>query len=105
MFAATQPHPTAEQLFAGAWSACYTAAVGLVADEMNVVLPSDLSVDIEVDLGQTGPAYFLQARLTLRVPGLSNDVATTLAHTADQICPYSKATRGNIDVALNVLTA
>ncbi|WP_095132649.1 Ohr family peroxiredoxin [Pseudomonas sp. Irchel s3h14] len=105
VFAATQPHPTAEQLFAGAWSACYTAAVGLVADEMNVVLPSDLSVDIEVDLGQTGPAYFLQARLTLRVPGLSNDVATTLAHTADQICPYSKATRGNIDVALNVLTA
>jgi Ohr subfamily peroxiredoxin len=105
VFAATQPHPTAEQLFAGAWSACYTAAVGLVAGEMNVVLPSDLSVDIEVDLGQTGPAYFLQARLTLRVPGLSNDVATTLAHTADQICPYSKATRGNIDVALNVLTA
>ncbi len=70
---------------------------------MNVVLPSDLSVDI--DLGQTGPAYFLQARLTLRVPGLSDDIATTLAHTADQICPYSKATRGNIDVALNVLTA
>lgn len=105
VFAATQPHPTAEQLFAGAWSACYTAAVGLVAGEMNVVLPSDLSVDIEVDLGQTGPAYFLQARLTLRVPGLSQDIATTLAHTADQICPYSKATRGNIDVALNVLTA
>ena len=105
VFAATQAHPTAEQLFAGAWSACYTAAVGLVAGEMNVVLPSDLSVDIEVDLGQTGPAYFLQARLTLRVPGLSQDIATTLAHTADQICPYSKATRGNIDVALNVLTA
>ncbi|WP_448145055.1 Ohr family peroxiredoxin [Pseudomonas silesiensis] len=105
VFAATQPHPTAEQLFAGAWSACYTAAVGLVAGEMNVVLPSNLSVDIEVDLGQTGPAYFLQARLTLRVPGLAHDVATRLAHTADQICPYSKATRGNIDVALNVLTA
>ncbi|MFJ7792519.1 Ohr family peroxiredoxin [Pseudomonas sp. NPDC096950] len=105
VFAGTQPHPAAEQLFAGAWSACYTAAVGLVAGEMNVVLPSDFSVDIEVDLGQTGPAYFLQARLTLRVPGLAPDVATTLAHTADQICPYSKATRGNIDVALNVLTA
>ncbi|EJM68914.1 peroxiredoxin, Ohr subfamily [Pseudomonas sp. GM50] len=104
-FKTIAPHPTAEQLFAGAWSACYTAAVGLVANEMNVVLPSDLSVDIEVDLGQTGPAYFLQARLTLRAPGLAHDIATTLAHTADQICPYSKATRGNIDVALNVLTA
>jgi Ohr subfamily peroxiredoxin len=105
VFAATQPHPTAEQLFAGAWSACYTAAVGLVAQERNIVLPADLAVEIEVDLGQTGPAYFLQARLTLRAPGLTQDVATELAHIADAICPYSKATRGNIDVALNVLTA
>ena len=104
-FEAIQPHPTAEQLFAGAWSACYTAAVGLVANDLNVVLPGDLSVDIEVDLGQGGKEYFLQARLTLRVPGLSHEVATRLAHTADQICPYSKATRGNIDVELNVLTA
>jgi Ohr subfamily peroxiredoxin len=105
VFAATQPHPHAEQLFAGAWSACYIAAVGLVAKEMKVALPPDISVDIEVDLGQTGQAYFLQARLNLRVPGLAHDVATALAHAADQVCPYSKATRGNIDVALNVLTA
>jgi osmotically inducible protein OsmC len=80
-------------------------AVGLVAAERNIALPADLAVDIEVDLGQTGPAYFLQARLTLRVPGLAHDVATELAHIADSICPYSKATRGNIDVALNVITA
>ena len=105
VFTAVQPHPKAEQLFAGAWSACYTAAVGLVAQERNIVLPSDMAVDIEVDLGQTGPAYFLQARLTLRVPGLAHEVATELAHIADSICPYSKATRGNIDVALNVITA
>jgi osmotically inducible protein OsmC len=105
VLAATQPHPQAEQLFAGAWSACYIAAVGLVAEERNIVLPADLAVDIEVDLGQTGKAYFLQARLTLRVPGLAHDVATELAHIADYICPYSKATRGNIDVVLNVITA
>lgn len=105
VFAATQPHPKAEQLFAGAWSACYIAAVGLVAQERNIALPADLAVDIEVDLGQTGDAYFLQARLTLRVPGLAHDVATELAHVADYICPYSKATRGNIDVVLNVITA
>ncbi|MHC8344563.1 Ohr family peroxiredoxin [Pseudomonas sp. RT6P73] len=104
-FEGTQPHPKAEQLFAGAWSACYIAAVGLAAKQRNVELPSDLSVDIEVDLGQTGDAYFLQARLTLRAPGLDHGVATEIAHAADQICPYSKATRGNIDVALNVLTA
>ncbi|MNG30733.1 Organic hydroperoxide resistance protein OhrB [compost metagenome] len=72
---------------------------------MNIELPKDVAVDIEVDLGQTGEAYFLQARLTLRAPGLSHEVATQLAHNADQICPYSKATRGNIDVALNVVTA
>jgi osmotically inducible protein OsmC len=105
VFTGVQPHPQAEQLFAGAWSACYTAAVGLVAAERNISLPADLSVDIEVDLGQTGADYFLQARLTLRVPGLAHDVATELAHIADYICPYSKATRGNIDVAINVLTA
>jgi lipoyl-dependent peroxiredoxin len=104
-FTAIAPHPTAEQLFAGAWSACYTAAVELAAKNMKVTLPPDLSVDIEVDLGQTGPAYFLQARLTLRVPGLAQDVATELTHAADQICPYSKATRGNIDVVINALTA
>ena len=105
VFTATQPHPKAEQLFAGAWSACYIAAVGLAAQQMKVTLPTDTAVDIEVDLGQTGAAYFLQARLTLRVPGLEHGVATELAHNADAICPYSKATRGNIDVAINVLTA
>ncbi|MBV6824587.1 Ohr family peroxiredoxin [Pseudomonas sp. PD9R] len=102
---AVQPHPKAEQLFAGAWSACYIAAVGLAAKQLNVTLPTDTAVDIEVDLGQTGEAYFLQARLTLRVPGLEQNVATELAHIADSICPYSKATRGNIDVVLNAVTA
>ena len=102
---AVQPHPKAEQLFAGAWSACYIAAVGLAAQQMKVTLPTDTAVDIEVDLGQTGAAYFLQARLTLRVPGLDQGVATELAHNADAICPYSKATRGNIDVDINVFTA
>jgi Ohr subfamily peroxiredoxin len=104
VFAATQPHPKAEQLFAGAWSACYIAAVGLAARQLKVTLPTDTAVDIEVDLGQTGDAYFLQARLTLRVPGLEQHIATELAHIADSICPYSKATRGNIDVVLNAIT-
>ncbi|MDM0107902.1 Ohr family peroxiredoxin [Variovorax sp. J22R24] len=105
LFPAIQPHPTAEQLFAGAWSACYTAAIGLVAKERNVVLPSDLSVDIEVDLGQTGQAYFIQARFLVRVPGVAQEVAEAIAHGAHDICPYSKATRGNIDVAVNVVTS
>jgi Ohr subfamily peroxiredoxin len=104
VFTATQPHPKAEQLFAGAWSACYIAAVGLAAQQLKVTLPADVAVDIEVDLGQTGSAYFLQARITRRTPGIAHDIATAIAHAADQMCPYSKATRGNIDVALNVIT-
>jgi Ohr subfamily peroxiredoxin len=104
-FEAVAPHPTAEQLFAGAWSACYMGAVGLVAKEKKITLPANTAVDIEVDLGLGGGAYLLQARLSLIVPGLDHALATEIAHAADAICPYSKATRGNIDVALNVVTS
>ncbi|MEM5458430.1 Ohr family peroxiredoxin [Paraburkholderia phytofirmans] len=102
-FPAVQAHPTAEQLFAGAWSACYISAIGLVAQAKKVTLPADLSVDIEVDLGMTGDAYFLQARFDVSVPGVAREVAEALAHEAHEICPYSKATRGNIDVVVNVV--
>ncbi len=105
LFNAIVPHPTAEQLFAGAWSACYTGALGLAAKKRELVLPDDLAVDIEVDLGQTGAAYFLQARLNVHLPGLAKDVAEALAHEADQTCPYSKAVHGNIDVTITVFTA
>ncbi|MGF6514118.1 osmotically inducible protein OsmC [Pseudomonas sp. BT76 TE3572] len=105
VFAATQAHPTAEQLFAGAWSACYISAIEHIAKAKKVLLPADASVDIEVDLGQTGQAYFLQARFFVRLPGVAHDVATALARAAHELCPYSKATLGNIDVAVNVLTA
>jgi osmotically inducible protein OsmC len=104
-FDAIEAHPTAEQLFAGAWSACYSAAVGIVAKQMKVTLPADTAVEIEVDLGLGGKEYFIQARLTLIVPGIDTEVATAIAHGADAMCPYSKATKGNIDVALNVVTA
>jgi Ohr subfamily peroxiredoxin len=103
-FAAVGAHPTAEQLFAGAWSACYSAAVGIVAKSMQVALPAETAVEIEVDLGQGGNEYLLQARLNLIVPGIAHDVATAIAHAADAMCPYSKATRGNIDVVLSVVT-
>lgn len=102
-FAAIQPHPTAEQLFAGAWSACLFSAVGLAAKERQVALPSDLALDIEVDLGTTGGAYFLQARINVSMPGVARDVAEAVVHAADAMCPYSKATRGNIDVVINLI--
>ena len=103
--AASQPHPLAEQLFAGAWSACYSGAVGLAAKEKKVTLPADTAVEIEVDLGQGNGEYFIQARLTVFAPGADHAAVTEVAHLADAICPYSKAVRGNIDVVLNVVTA
>jgi Ohr subfamily peroxiredoxin len=92
-----------EQLFAAGWSACFIGAMGKAAGAMKVRLPSDVAVDAEVDLGTTGDAYFLQARLNVSLPGLPADVAQALVEMAHQTCPYSKATRGNIDVVINVV--
>ena len=58
-----------------------------------------------MDLGQTGKAYFIQARFDVRVPGVAQEVAEAIAHAAHDICPYSKAVHGNIDVAVNVVTS
>ncbi|MDR3097706.1 MAG: organic hydroperoxide resistance protein [Paraburkholderia sp.] len=92
-----------EQLFAAGWSACFIGAMGIAARKLGVKLPEDLTVDAEVDLGTAGDAYFLQARLHVRVPGVPGDVAQAIVDQAHQTCPYSRATRGNIDVVINVL--
>ena len=92
-----------EQLFAAAWSACFIDAMKIVAGKMNIMLPLDVSIDIEVDLCLTGDAYSLQARLNISTPGLGYHTAQSLADAAQLICPYSKATRGNIDVQINVV--
>lgn len=101
---ATEPHPTAEQLFAGAWSACYTTVFGIAASLKKVKLPSDYSVDIQVNVGQTGTAWFLGAEFTIRVPGLTKEVIEEIAHLTHTICPYSKSVRGNIEVGTNIIT-
>ncbi|WP_158899837.1 OsmC family protein [Burkholderia sp. L27(2015)] len=103
-FTATEPHPTAEQLFAGAWSACYTTVFGKAAELKKVTLPPDFSVDIQVNIGQTGPAWFLGAQFNVRVPGLPTEVVEKIAHLAHQICPYSKSVRGNIEISTNIVT-
>jgi Ohr subfamily peroxiredoxin len=92
-----------EQLFAAGWSACFEGAMGLAARKMKVTLPPDLAIDAEVDLCLKDGAYFLQARLNISLPGVERSVAQALADAAHQTCPYSKATRGNIEVAINVL--
>jgi Ohr subfamily peroxiredoxin len=91
-----------EQLFAAGWSACFQGAMGKAARKMKVVLPAELAIDAEVDLCQNGAAYSLRARLNISLPGLEREVAEALVEAAHQTCPYSKATRGNIDVAINV---
>jgi lipoyl-dependent peroxiredoxin len=92
-----------EQLFAAGWSACFMSALALAASQRKVHLPSDRSIDAEVDLGTNEGGYALQARLNVSLPGVSPELARELVDAAHQLCPYSKATRGNIDVAINVV--
>jgi osmotically inducible protein OsmC len=85
-----------EQLFAAGWSACYESSMELVARRMKIVLPADLAVDAEVDLGPNGDAYDVAVRLNISLPGVEPDVARRLVDATHHVCPYSRATHGNI---------
>jgi osmotically inducible protein OsmC len=91
-----------EQLFAAGWSACFIGAMGRAAAGLGLALPAGVAVEAEVDLGTRGEEYLLQARLTISLPGLAREAAEAVVAGAHQLCPYSKATRGNIDVTLTV---
>ena len=91
-----------EQLFAAGWSACFIGAMGRAAQASGVKLPADVAVDAEVDLGKSGDGFALQARLSVSLPGLDPAVARAILADAHQLCPYSKATRGNIAVELKL---
>ncbi|MGO4620291.1 organic hydroperoxide resistance protein [Ensifer sp. 2TAB8] len=99
----SRPGTNPEQLFAAGWSACFIGAIGLAAGQRKVALPADLAVDTEVDLRNRDGGYFLQARLNVSLPGIDAEVARQLVDAAHQTCPYSKATRGNIDVTINLV--
>ncbi|PSL24510.1 organic hydroperoxide resistance protein [Chitinophaga ginsengisoli] len=99
----TDPGTNPEQLFAAGWSACFMGAVGIAAAKAKVTLPEDFYVNAEVDLGLSGVAYFLQARLNVHLPGVDTEVAKSLLETAHQTCPYSKAIHGNIKVETNLI--
>jgi Ohr subfamily peroxiredoxin len=92
-----------EQLFAVGWSSCFLSAIKVVAAKMKVRLPSDPAIDAEVDLCTDEDGYFLQGRLNVSLPGLERPIAQSILDGAHQTCPYSKATRGNIDVAINLV--
>src|SRR3954471_2933304 len=92
-----------EQLFAVGWSACFLSAIKHVAAKMKVKLPPDVAIDPEVDLCMGDDGFSLQARLNVSLPGLERQIAQTILDAAEQTCPYSKATRGNINVAINLV--
>lgn len=98
-----KPGTNPEQLFAAGWSACFIGALGKAAGKRKLQLPASTAVDADVDLGMTDGAYLLQARLNVSLPGLDVDLARALVDEAHQTCPYSKATRGNIAVALTLV--
>ncbi|PCK87189.1 peroxiredoxin [Rhizobium sophoriradicis] len=91
-----------EQLFAAGWSACFLGAIGRVASERRLRVPADAVINTEIDLVSNDDGYVLQARLNAKLPGIDPDLAKSLVERAHQLCPYSKATSGNIAVELNV---
>jgi Ohr subfamily peroxiredoxin len=87
-----------EQLFAAGWSTCFESAMVIAARKRKIALPADLAIDAEVDLCTNDDGYFLQARFNVSLPGLDHQVAQSLVDAGEQLCPYSKAIRGNVDV-------
>ena len=97
------PHPAAENFFGAAWSGCFMGAIGLAAAQKKVTLPQPPSVDATIDLLMEDGEFFLRAKLDVTVPGVDRQVAQELVDRAHEICPYSKATRGNIEVQLTLV--
>ena len=92
-----------EQLFAAGYSACFIGAMKAVAGRTKTALPADLSIDAEVDLGPIPNAFGIAVRMRISLPGMERAAAEQLVQTAHQVCPYSNATRGNIEVTLTVV--
>ncbi|WP_372657175.1 organic hydroperoxide resistance protein [Hydrogenophaga sp.] len=91
-----------EQLFAAGYSACFLGAIKAVAGKMKLSVPADVAIDAEVDLGTIAVGYGIAARLKVSLPGMDPAQAQSLVDAAHQVCPYSNATRGNIDVTITL---
>jgi len=98
-----RPGTNPEQLFAAGWSACFEGAMQFVARSRKITLPPETAIDAEVDLNQGEGGFFLKARLNVSIPGVERSLAEEIVAQAHQVCPYSKATRGNIQVDLKVV--
>lgn len=94
------PGTNPEQLFAAGYSACFLGALKFVASKEKVALPADTQVTGKVGIGQIPTGFGIEAELTINAPGVDRNVLQDLVDQAHIVCPYSNATRGNIDVTL-----
>jgi osmotically inducible protein OsmC len=91
-----------EQLFAAGYSACFLGALKYVAGQQKVTLPATASIEGSVGIGQIPTGFGIEVELRISVPGLPREQVEGLVQKAHIVCPYSNATRGNIDVKLVV---
>ena len=91
-----------EQLFAAGYSACFIGAMKFVAGQEKIALPADVSIDATVGIGGIPQGFGIEVQLTVKVPGMDRAQAQALIEKAHQVCPYSNATRGNIEVTLTL---
>lgn len=91
-----------EQLFAAAWGPCYLGALKSIADKEGVVA-EEATVDVQISFNEDGKGFALSAELDVHIPGLSHDETQRLADMAHHTCPYSKATKGNIEVRVTAV--
>lgn len=94
------PGTNPEQLFAAGYSACFLGALKFVAGKQKVALPADTRITGKVGIGQIPSGFGIEAELTVSAPGVARDLLQNLVEQAHIVCPYSNATRGNIDVTL-----
>jgi lipoyl-dependent peroxiredoxin len=92
-----------EQLFAAGYSACFLGAMKFVAGQQKTVLPAATSISADIGIGPIPGGFGIQAALAITIPGMERAAAEALVAAAHQVCPYSNATRGNIDVTLTVV--
>jgi Ohr subfamily peroxiredoxin len=92
-----------EQLFAAGYSACFLGAMKHVAMMQKVTLPPTTSIQADVGIGPIPAGFGIQVAMAITIPGMERSAAEKLVQTAHGVCPYSNATRGNIDVTLTVV--
>lgn len=92
-----------EQLFASGYSACFLGAMKFVAGTQKITLPADTSIDATVGIGQIPAGFGIEVQMAISIPGMDKAAAQALVDKAHQVCPYSNATRGNIEVTLTVV--